>query len=156
MTVTSAYIGVLVLAYCTFQPVSSACSDCPCCLTTYKQCMDICEDPNQCTTVCVTNKEKCEEQYCNLTKRNPEGWRLKANGDSVSIPDLNSDIPREICVTKRCNKMVEMLIIVLRTSITVTAIRGNGEGQGNFSNDGKKRILVFVLFFVPYRIVFAC
>nr|XP_058960742.1 uncharacterized protein LOC131787671 [Pocillopora verrucosa] len=111
MTVTSAYIGVLVLAYCTFQPVSSACSDCPCCLTTYKQCMDICEDPNQCTTVCVTNKEKCEEQYCNLTKRNPEGWRLKANGDSVSIPDLDSDIPR------------------------VTAIRGNGEGQGNFSND---------------------
>lgn len=94
MTVTSAYIGVLVLAYCTFQPVSSACSDCPCCLTTYKQCMDICEDPNQCTTVCVTNKEKCEEQYCNLTKRNPEGWRLKANGDSVSIPDLHSDIPR--------------------------------------------------------------
>lgn len=47
-----------------------------------------------------------------------------------------------------------MLNVFLFTS--VTAIRGNGEGQGNFSNDGEKRILVFVLFFVPCRIVFAC
>lgn len=47
-----------------------------------------------------------------------------------------------------------MLNVFLFTS--VTAIRGNGEGQGNFSKDGEKRILVFVLFFVPCRIVFAC
>lgn len=47
-----------------------------------------------------------------------------------------------------------MLNVFLFTS--VTAIRGNGKGQGNFSNDGEKRILVFVLFFVPCRIVFAC
>ena len=49
-----------------------------------------------------------------------------------------------------------MVILNVFLFTSVTAIRGNGEGQGNFSNDGKKRILVFVLFFVPCQIVFAC
>lgn len=93
---TAAYIGILVLAYSTFRPVSSACSDCYCCLTTYDQCMAICEDPNQCTIVCVNSKEKCEEKYCNLLKRNPEDRRLKASGnDLVSVPDLARDIARD-------------------------------------------------------------
>ena len=93
MTEISAYVGVLVLVYCTFQPMMTrACSDCPCCSTDYQQCFNICVDPSQCTT-CMNKKEECEKQYCTVGKRNSADWALKARPDPMSVPDHDGNLP---------------------------------------------------------------
>ncbi|KAJ7379487.1 hypothetical protein OS493_015271 [Desmophyllum pertusum] len=90
MAVVSAYFGVLILVYCTFQLVDCSCSSCSCCGEISQQCMQQCTDPNDCTK-CVEMREDCEAQYCK--KRSPEEWKPKARPNPVLIPDQNGELP---------------------------------------------------------------
>lgn len=87
MNVVSAYLGVLLLVYCSFGLVDGSCSDCA---TAYHQCFGMCTDPNQCTA-CLEEKEKCDNQHnCASGKRN---WKPESNQKPVFIQDQNDDLP---------------------------------------------------------------
>lgn len=91
MTLVSAYFGILLLAYCSFQLVDS-CSDCNCCYSTYQQCFGMCSNPSECTA-CSENKENCEIRLnCASVKRSSEDWKPEVHPKPGFIQDQNNDL----------------------------------------------------------------